>query len=99
MYNVQEGYLAPVYAAVGPGAPSYLYSHHPTGKVTLIPSIHNMVKCYIGSKKFQKELVFRCFHVQVWTIGSSETSWSLRLNKLTSPEEQRTCPLDTPEDK
>ena len=35
----------------------------------------------------------------MWTIGSSETSWSLRLNKLTSPEEQRTCPLDTPEDK
>jgi len=63
----KEGYLAPVYAAVGPGAPSYLYSHHPTGKV--------------------------------WTIGSSETTWSLRLNKLTSPEEQRTCPLDTPEDK
>jgi len=63
----KEGYLAPVYAAVGPGAPSYLYSHHPTGKV--------------------------------WTIGSSETTWSLRLNKLTSPEDDRTCPLDLPEDK
>ena len=35
----------------------------------------------------------------MWTIGSTETTWSLRLNKLTSPEEQRTCPLDTPEDK
>ena len=36
----QEGYLAPVYAAVPTGKPgfkpSYLYSHHPKGKVTLL---------------------------------------------------------------
>ena len=35
---------------------------------------------------------------QVWTIGSTETTWSLRLNKL-SDEEEFTCPLDTPLDK
>lgn len=74
----QEGYLGPVYAKIGDGPPSYLYSHHPKGKVpparVLTPSC------------------------QVWTIGSSETSWSLRLNKL-SDEEEFTCPLDTLLDK
>ena len=65
-YYVQEGYLAPVYAGVGPGAPSYLYSHHPTGKVTLIPSIPNMVKGYIEPQQVSKRisfldvLMFRC---------------------------------------
>jgi len=61
----KEGYLAPVFAAVS-GVPSYLYSHHPRGKV--------------------------------WTVGSSQNTWSLRLNKLTSSAGP-TCPLDTPIDK
>jgi len=61
----KEGYLAPVYASVGE-KPSYLYSHHPRGKV--------------------------------WTIGSSQNTWSLRLNKLSSSSGP-TCPLDTPIDK
>ena len=52
---------------------------------------------YIEAKTLEN--LFSDNYPKVWTIGSSETSWSLRLNKLTSPEEQRTCPLDTPEDK
>ena len=69
---VQEGYLAPVYAAVGPGAPSYLYSHHPTGKVTHIPSIHNDMAT-LKLKSFKKNLVFRCScscsGVDHWQLG------------------------------
>ena len=43
-----------------PGPPSYLYSHHPQGKV--------------------------------WLMGSTTSTWSLRLNKLTSQLDQD-CPL------
>jgi len=57
----KEGYLAPVYAKVSPGPPSYLYSHHPKGKV--------------------------------WLVGSTTSTWSLRLNKLSSAEEND-CPFD-----
>ena len=34
----KEGYLTPVYAKVTPGSPSYLYSHHPKGKVWFLGS-------------------------------------------------------------
>jgi len=57
----KEGYLAPVYGKVSPGAPSYLYSHHPKGKV--------------------------------WLLGSTTSTWSLRLNKLSSSGDHD-CPFD-----
>jgi hypothetical protein len=41
----KEGYLAPVYAAVGPGPPSYLYSHHPKGKVGAWPGASPAGRC------------------------------------------------------
>jgi len=34
----KEGYLAPIYAKTSQGEPSYLYSHHPHGKVWLMGS-------------------------------------------------------------
>jgi len=61
----KEGYLAPVYGKVSEGAPSYLYSHHPKGKV--------------------------------WLIGSTTSTWSLRLNKLESNDDHD-CPFDLKED-
>ena len=57
----KEGYLGPVYGKVSEGPPSYLYSHHPKGKV--------------------------------WLIGSTTTTWSLRLNKLDSGDPEHSCPF------
>jgi len=57
--KTKEGYLAPVYAKISEGEPSYLYSHHPKGKV--------------------------------WLVGSSNSTWSLRLNKLTDPASSPSC--------
>jgi len=37
----KDGYLAPVYAKESEGPPSYLYSHHPKGKVWLVGSSTN----------------------------------------------------------
>jgi len=34
----KEGFLAPQYAKVNPGSPSYLFSHHPKGKVWFLGS-------------------------------------------------------------
>jgi len=58
----KEGYLTPVYGKVSEGAPSYLYSHHPKGKV--------------------------------WLIGSTTSTWSVRLNKLSSTADHD-CPFDS----
>lgn len=63
----KDGYLAPVYAKVSPGSPSYLYSHHPKGKV--------------------------------WFLGSSTDTWSMRLNKLHSGDDETTdCPFEWKEE-
>lgn len=63
----KEGYLAPVYAKVSSGSPSYLYAHHPRGKV--------------------------------WFLGSTTDSWSMRLNKLNSgDEEEHDCPFEWKEE-
>ena len=108
----QEGYLAPVYAAVGPGAPSYLYSHHPTGKVpqrlflwkTLI---QRWLPLGLDYWKLWDNLVPEVVELFCFLKNDYHTLFAAglefkniaRLNKLTSPEDDRTCPLDLPEDK
>ena len=56
----KDGYLAPVYAKVSPGSPSYLYSHHPKvlSQSSLQSKIFNKASEFNASYFFSKRAKF-----------------------------------------